>query len=215
MAAILAPVGKPRLALSRRAAVQSCAPTEGERMQPSRDERRTRYLAKARAEIGALASRGVVMSGNAFSSILLLKGKPTEGERTGEPLLGGEDGRALRAALQALGYAPEDWAGLAAWDADGVSLSPELLREAICVLDPATLVLCDEPATALVREAYATELALLERFDEAMLMDGVVAQVSGMRVMALGGFAASLADKHEKQVMWARLKQLPPLGEPY
>ena len=184
-------------------------------MEPSRDERRARYLAKARAEIGALANRGVVMAGNAFSSILLLKGEPTSEERKGERLLAGDDGRALRAALQALGYAPEDWVGLATWDANGTTLAPGLLREAICTLDPATLVLCDEGATAAVREAYAEELALLERFDEAMLMDGVMAQVSGMRVMALGGFAAALADPHEKQVMWARLKQLPPLGEPY
>lgn len=184
-------------------------------MEPSRDERRGRYLAKARAEVDALVARGVVMAGNAFSSVLLLKGEPTPSEREGKALLGGDDGRALRAALQALGYAPEDWVGLATWDAHDEDLTPELLREAICTLDPATLVLCDDPAAMLVREAYAEELALLERFDEAMLMDGVVAQVSGMRVMALGGFAAALADPQEKQVMWARLKQLPPLGEPY
>ena len=48
-----------------------------------------------------------------------------------------------------------------------------------------------------------------------MLADGEVAQVLGMRVMALGGFAASLSSQHEKQLMWARLKQIPPLGEPY
>ena len=184
-------------------------------MVPNRDERRARYLAKTREEIGALAKHGVVMAGNAFSSVLLLKGEPSPDEHEGKSLLGGDDGRALRAALQALGYAPEDWAGLATWDADGASLTPELLREAVCTLDPATLVLCDVPATMLVREAYAEELALLERFDEAMLMDGVVVQVGGMRVMALGGFAAALADPHDKQVMWARLKQLPPLGEPY
>ena len=31
----------------------------------------------------------------------------------------------------------------------------------------------------------------------------------------LGGFADALADKDQKQLMWRRLKQLPPLGEPY
>ena len=48
-----------------------------------------------------------------------------------------------------------------------------------------------------------------------MLSPGAVAHVCGMRVLNLGGFAAALADAHEKQVMWARLKQIPPLGEPF
>ena len=48
-----------------------------------------------------------------------------------------------------------------------------------------------------------------------MLVDGVLAQVAGMRMLSLGGFAASLSDKRKKQLMWHRLKQLPPLGEPY
>ena len=52
-------------------------------------------------------------------------------------------------------------------------------------------------------------------FDAAMLAPGHVVRILGMRVMALGGFEAALADPHAKQVMWARLKQLPPLGEPY
>jgi hypothetical protein len=42
-----------------------------------------------------------------------------------------------------------------------------------------------------------------------------VAPILGMRVMNLGGFSAALSDPRKKQLMWARLKQLPPLGEPY
>ena len=182
---------------------------------PDRGERRARYVAKARAELGDLAARGVVMAGNAFSSVVLVKGLPGEGERGAQGLLTKQDGSALRAALQALGYAPEDWAGLAAWDDTGELLSVELFREALCALDPATVILCDEPAAQLAREAFAADLFLLEHLDEAMLADGVVAQVAGMRMMALGSFAAALSDKREKQVMWRRLKQLPPLGEPY
>jgi hypothetical protein len=34
-------------------------------------------------------------------------------------------------------------------------------------------------------------------------------------VLSLGGFAAALGDKQQKQIMWRRLKQVPPLGEPY
>lgn len=184
-------------------------------MGPSREERRKRYVAKARVELEDLAARGVQMGGNAFSSILLVKGEPSDDERVGGRLLAGDDGSALRAALQALGYAPEDWAALATWDEDGNRLGADLLREAVCALDPATLVACDEAATQLVREAYADDLASLESFEEAMLADGVVAQVAGMRMLSLGGFAAALADRQQKQVMWRRLKQLPPLGEPY
>ena len=184
-------------------------------MGPSREERRARYVAKAKAELDALVARGVQMAGNAFSSILLVKGEPSDDERTGGRLLAGEDGTALRAALQALGYAPEDWAALATWNGHGERLDADLLRETVCALDPATLVACDEAATELVREAYADDLASLESFEEAMLADGVVAQVAGMRVLSLGGFAASLADKRQKQIMWHRLKQVPPLGEPY
>ena len=74
--------------------------------------------------------------------------------------------------------------------------------------------MCDEAAAAAVREAYADELAALPDFAEAMLAPGVVALVLGMRVLNLGGFEAALADKRQKQVMWARLKRVPPLGEP-
>ena len=184
-------------------------------MGPSREERRARYVAKAKAELEGLTARGVQMAGNAFSPILLVKGEPSNEERSGGKLLAGEDGTALRAALQALGYAPEDWAALATWHEGGESLEADLLRGAVCALDPATLVACDEAATELVREAYADDLASLESFEEAMLADGVVAQVAGMRVLSLGGFAAALGDKQQKQIMWHRLKQVPPLGEPY
>ena len=184
-------------------------------MGPGRTERGERYVAKARYELGSLAARGVTMVGNAFSSVLLLKGKPGEGERETGALLSGADGKALRAALQALGYAPQDWVGMAAWDDEGARLDPAMLCEAVAALDPATLVACDEPAADLVREAFADDLARLESFEEAMLSPGVVVTLAGMRVLNLGGFADALSDQHQKQVMWARLKQLPPLGEPY
>ena len=184
-------------------------------MGSDREARRERIVAKTRAELEGLAARGVVMTGNAFSSVLLVKGEPGEGERGDEGLLMGADGTALRAALQALGYAPEDWAGLATWDDAGTTLAPELFREAVCALDPATIILCDAPAAGVMREAYADDLASLESFEEALLTEGFVVHVAGMRTLALGGFAASLSDMRQKQLMWARLKQLPPLGEPY
>lgn len=170
------------------------------------------YLDKTKAELEDLASAGVVTSGNAFSQVMLLKGEP---EAADTALLAGEDGKALRAALSALGYAPEDWVGLCALDAEGFPLVPGTLRLAVATLDPSTIIALDEPAAAALREAFADELVDIERLEEAMLQPGYVTQILGMRVMALGGFAASLSDTHAKQQMWAYLKQLPPLAEPY
>ena len=177
-------------------------------MEAGRSVRRELYVSKAQEELGSLAERGVITAGNAFSSVLFVKGELSEDERAGARPLSGADGKALRAALSALGYAPEDWCA-------GSPIGPELFREAIAALDPATLVACDEAAAQSVREAYAEQLSQLSDFDEALLTPGKVSRVLGMRVMNLGGFAAALSDAHQKQVMWARLKRLPPLGAPY
>lgn len=170
------------------------------------------YYEKCKAEIEHLAAAGVVMAGNAFSQVLLLKGEP---EKASAELLSGEDGAALRAALGALGYVPEDWVGLSSVSADGTMLVPGTLRLAIATLDPNTVIALDEPAAAALREAFAEELASLESLEEATLQPGFVARVLGMRFIALGGFEESLSDTKAKQRMWARLKQVPPLGEPY
>ena len=85
----------------------------------ARDRAGTReaYAAKTRAEIASLAEQGVLFAGNAFSSVTLVKGEP---EKDGAAPFSGPDGRALRDALMALGYAPEDWSALLSCDADGV-----------------------------------------------------------------------------------------------
>lgn len=184
-------------------------------MASERDARRRACVDKTAAETDSLAARGVLMGGNAFSAVLLVKGELTEAERGGEPAFSGADGRALRASLERLGYAPEDWEWLLAVDSAGEPLDAGLMREAVCALDPATLVCCDEAAVALLREAYADDLASIGSLEEAMLVPGVVTHVCGMRVLNLGGFADALSDAHEKQVMWARLKRIPPLGEPF
>ena len=186
-------------------------------MASERDARRRACLDKTAAETESLASRGVIMGGNAFSAVLLVKGELSEEERGGGAPFSGADGKALRASLERLGYAPQDWEWLLSIDDAGAPLEAALLREAVCALDPATLVCCDEAATALLREAYADDLALIDALEEALLSPGVVAHVCGMRVLNLGGFAAALAtgDARKKQLMWARLKKIPPLGEPF
>lgn len=190
-------------------------------------ERKEALAAAAEQELDSLASRGVRMTGNAFSSIVLVKGELNGDERAGGQLLAGADGTALRAALSALGYAPEEFCALAAvagpaaegeapTDAEeGAPLPSALFREALEALDPEAVVLLDDAAADAMREAYAEELACIEDFDTAMLTPGLVAYVQGRRVLALGGFEAALADPRDKQRVWAYLKQLPPEGAPY
>lgn len=184
-------------------------------MATDRVSRRNRHLDKARAEFAQLERQGVSLAGNAFSSVLLVKGIPNDEELGGSDVCSGRDGTALRAALTALGYAPEDWCALLSTGPGGRPLDAGLFRLAVGTLQPMTVILCDEAAARTFREAYAEELSGLDSLDAALLVPGLVSRVLGMRVLNLGGFEAALGDAHEKQVMWARLKQLPPLGEPY
>ena len=184
-------------------------------MAEDRIARRERHLAKAREEIAALDAAGLRLAGNAFSSTLLLKGEPNASEREGAGILSGADGKALRAALTTLGYAPEDWCALLTSHDGGNPVEPALLRLAIATLEPTTCILCDEAAAQAFRETYVDELSCLGDLNQALLVPGVPAHVLGMRVLNLGGFEAALRDSHQKQVMWAYLKQVPPLGEPY
>ena len=193
------------------------------------EERKEALAAAAEQELAALQARGVRMAGNAFSPIVLVKGDLNEMERADGELLAGADGTALRSALSAIGWAPEDFCALAsvagrsegdAAGGDSIAVSggplpPSLFREALEALDPEAVVLLDAVAADAMREAYADALADIEDFDTAMLEPGLVAHVLGRRVLALGGFEAALSNKAEKQRVWAYLKQLPPLGAPY
>lgn len=192
-------------------------------MSISASERKRALAEAATAQMRALEARGVVVAGNGFSPIVLVKGELNEGERTGGELLAGADGAALRAALSAIGWAPEDFCGLAGvlGPGDGLvehpgrPMPPELFREALEALDPEAVVLLDAAASNLMREAYADDLAAVDDFNAAMLTPGLVVPVLGRRAIAVGGFEEALSDPHRKQVAWAYLKQLPPLGAPY
>lgn len=187
---------------------------------------RQAYIDAAGTELERLAQRGVRVAGNAFSPIVLVKGELNDAERQGAELLSGADGKALRAALMRLGWAPEDFCALAsvygAGDpqvvgrpAPGAPLDAALFRESLEALDPEAVLLLDGAAVAAMHEAYADALAQVEQFEVAMLEPGLVAHILGRRVLALGGFEASLADASSKQRVWAYLKLLPPAGAPY
>lgn len=189
-------------------------------------ERKEALAAAVEQEMASLQARGARVSGNAFSPVLLVKGELNVDERQGAELLSGADGRALRAALSAIGWEPQDFCTLATvfGEADpsiadcpqaDEPLPVDMLREAVEALDPEAIVLLDNAAADALRETYADALAIIEDFDTAMLKPGLVAPVLGRRVLALDGFEASLADPAQKQCMWAYLKQLTPLGAPY
>lgn len=189
-------------------------------------ERKEALTDAAEQELKGLEARGVRMAGNAFSPVVLVKGELNDAERSGEPLLSGADGTALRAALGAIGWEPQDLCVLAAVAGSGDEavagglmagepLPVDLFREALEALDPEAVILLDDAAADLLRETYADALAIVEDFDTAMLKPGLIAPVLGRRVLALDGFEAALSQPAEKQRMWAYLKQMPPLGAPY
>lgn len=189
-------------------------------------ERKEALADAAEQELKGLEARGVRMAGNAFSPVVLVKGELNDAERSGEPLLSGADGTALRAALGAIGWEPQDLCVLAAVAGSGDEavagglmagepLPVDLFREALEALDPEAVILLDDAAADLLRETYADALAIVENFDTAMLKPGLIAPVLGRRVLALDGFEAALSQPAEKQRMWAYLKQMPPLGAPY
>lgn len=189
-------------------------------------ERKEALADAAEQELKGLEARGVRMAGNAFSPVVLVKGELNDAERSGEPLLSGADGTALRAALGAIGWEPQDLCVLAAVAGSGDEavagglmagepLPVDLFREALEALDPEAVILLDDAAADLLRETYADALAIVEDFDTAMLKPGLIAPVLGRRVLALDGFEAALSQPAEKQRVWAYLKQMPPLGAPY
>ena len=96
-------------------------------MAVSNADRRNALLAAAQQELDALAMCGVRMRGNAFSAIVLVKGELNANELAGGELLAGADGTALAAALERLGYAPEEFCVLSAIaEPEGEGAAPEV-----------------------------------------------------------------------------------------
>lgn len=224
----IAGIGRHRIAcagrLERYDAVRNRA-AKGAFVHSSTADRKEAFARATEQGLEALLRRGVRTAGNAYSPIVLVKGCLNADELACCELLGGADGAALRSALSAIGYAPEDFCALSAVAgpaevADsvapaGAALPAEVFREALETLDPEAVLLLDDIAADVMRDAYADALVVIEDFDTAMLRPGLVAHVLGRRVLALDGFEAALADSREKQRMWAYIKQLPPAGAPY
>lgn len=166
-------------------------------------------LERTRAEVDGLARMGFLLRGQACATVCLLKGQLSDEERAGGELLGGPDGAALVSALAALGYPDDCWAAISTrvrtpgqpW----TPAAPDELAEAVEVVDPELVIALDDEAAEALRAAYDVDVPLAP---------GEVARVLGRRFLALGGFADALGDPRAKQLMWARLKRVPPLGDP-
>lgn len=184
-------------------------------MSETHEDIRAAYLTMVESETNKLHAEGVQLDGHAFSPLLILKGKLTDAEKNGGELLGGPDGKALHAALDALHYAPEDWCVATTLTSNELPLGNELFRTMIASLQPNTLLICDEEAAKVVRAAYSKELQTLKNSDAVSLKPGLLVEIMGMRILNLGGFADALVDQQQKQIMWSRLKQIPPLSAPY
>ena len=167
-------------------------------------------LERTRAEVDELAGAGFSLRGEACAQVCLLKGQLSDEELEGGALLGGPDGTALSSALAALGYPDGCWAAIstlvrAPGQGTWAPAAPEELAWAVEVVDPELVVALDDEAAQALQAAFDVE---------AQLEPGEVTRVLGRRFLALGGFADALGDPGAKQLMWARLKRVPPLGDP-
>ena len=144
------------------------------------------------------------MTGSAYPDVLLIKECLNERELSGEPLLGGRDGDALRAALDKLGFADDAWAACSVPRIDGDHADADLLAFAVEVFDPELVIALDPEAADALSRAWETPIS-----------EGAgVLRVRGRRVLALGGFEKALDDDSAKQRMWAMLKTTRPLAAP-
>lgn len=175
-------------------------------MPSERSMRKEVYMAKTTHEFGDFAAQGVCMAGNAFASVLLVKGQEDFEEA---------ELSALKASLEHLGYAPEAWATLLTTTKTGDPINPQLVRQAISAFSPDTVLMVNDAAVTSVREAYADELGQLTTDAEKNFSPRVLVRVCGMRMVNLDNFAGALEDPRQKQLRWAAIKQVPPLGEPY
>lgn len=175
-------------------------------MPSERSKRRDAYTAKITREFRDFAAQEVCMAGNAFASVLLVKGQEDFEEA---------ELSALRASLEHLGYAPEAWATLLTTTKTGEPINPQLVRQAISAFSPDTVLMVNDAAVASMREAYADDLEQLKTDVEKTFSPRVLVHVCGMRMVNLDNFAAALEDPRQKQMRWAAIKQVPPLGEPY
>lgn len=167
------------------------------------------YAAQLSDELKDLTDTGVLLDGTIPAEVLFISSALAKNPSSRE-LIAGEAREALSKSLDALGYLENSYSIVStvslAPDESVLQLPKELLRLAVEVLDPVSVICLDKDASALFFEAY-------NQTSEAQF--GSLYDILGRRVLILDGFAESLHDQKLKQVMWHALKKLPPEQAPY
>ncbi len=167
---------------------------------------------RARAELDQAdracpGSDVVASAGDVLAEVLLLKGLPGPAEAAGGDALSGADGEAVSKALEALGWSPaHSFRALSCPSADlDPALRAKRVRLLVEAVDPRVVIALDELAASDLARAY----------EIAPLRAGAEVQVAGRRLVAVGGFEASLNDPRRKKVAWSQLRVATPRGPSY
>lgn len=151
---------------------------------------------KTTQELTCLLDDNVLIDGNPYASIVVVKQLLDKDCRTSDTFLHKDDGQALRRACVALGFAPNDFCGIST----ALCKHPQKnLRLSLTVLDTLYVILCDEQAQA----DYEAEF-----LNNYHLKIGCLEHLPTHVVLALGNFSQALKSTSTKQAAWRALKSL-------
>lgn len=172
---------------------------------------RALYEASARAQLeaadrlspgsDAVESRGALVAG-----VALVKGLPGPAE-AGGAALSGEDGDAAFAAMEALGWSPDEIFCVLSRPEPGADAAScaKRMRAVIEAVDPRLVVALDGVAAHDIARGFGFELPA----------SGVAIDVCGRRFVAVDGFEAALADEGRKRAVWVQMQSARPVGTVY
>lgn len=153
-------------------------------------------LSKTTQELTNLLDNNMLIDGNPYASIVVVKRLLDKDSSTSDTFLHKDDGQALRKACVALGFAPNDFCGISTT----LCKNPqEDLRLSLTALDPLYVILCDEQA----QTDYEAEF-----LDNYHLKIGCLEHLPMHVVLALGNFSQALKSTDTKQAAWRALKSL-------
>ncbi len=173
---------------------------------------RALYDASARAQLEAAdrlcpGSDAVEPRGALVAGVALVKGLPGPAEAGGGAALSGEDGTAAFAAMEALGWSPDEIFCVLSRPEPGADAGccARRIRAAIEAVDPRVVVALDEVAAHDVARGFGLDT----------LKPGAEVEAAGRRLVAVDGFEASLGEEARKRAVWAQMQSARPAGPVY
>ena len=149
----------------------------------------------------------VAYGGAVLAEVALVKGLPGPAEAAGGAALSGADGEAAVKALEALGWNPAQVFFTLSRPVAG--LEPERrarrLRAQIEAVDPLVVLALDSEAAEDLADAFGCDPP----------GPGLPSEAFGRRLVAVGGFEASLASEKLKRAAWNEIKLAAPPGPVY